>query len=272
LLFLQAYFMNPVFAPPLASSRVLSSCRQLDIGESLGAVDVMRSERRDSPALQQAVQSIKRTQVHRFRYSYAEVLVHSDWGQAAHFFLTELYSEHDFARRDAEFARIAPTIQRVFPKSVVDVATTLARLHALTEFLDQAMANAMLLLASPPISDSAALRFYPQAWLVVGQSAARFEQLALTQNLGISLTKLARTPGIRVMLRMMRAPAQAAGLLHLQDFLEKGFDVFGRLQRSKSGAGAFLELIAVRENAWIERLFNCTATNANGSHLWPELE
>jgi hypothetical protein len=272
LLFLQAYFMNPVFAPPLASSRVLSSYRQLDIGESLGAVDVMRSERRDSPALQQAVQSIKRTQVHRFRYSYAEVLVHSDWGQAAHFFLTELYSEHDYARRDAEFARIAPTIQRVFPKSVVEVATTLARLHALTEFLDQAMANAMLLLASPPISDSAALRFYPQAWLVVGQSAARFEQLALTQNLGISLTKLARTPGVRVMLRMMRAPAQAAGLLHLQDFLEKGFDVFGRLQRSKSGAGAFLELIAVRENAWIERLFNCTATNANGSHLWPELE
>jgi hypothetical protein len=116
------------------------------------------------------------------------------------------------------------------------------------------------------------LRFYPQAWLVVGQSAARFEQLALTQNLGISLTKLARTPGIRVMLRMMRAPAHAAGLQHLQDFLEKGFDVFDRLQRSKSGAGAFLELIAVRENAWIERLFNCTATNANGNHLWPELE
>lgn len=257
---------------PVTTSRVISDSQNLSIADALALVESLRSVWHENPMLLQAVQSIKHAQVHRFRYSYAEVLVHRDWGPAAHFFLTELYGERDFSQRDAEFARIAPAMQRLFPASVVDVATALARLHALTEQLDHAMATAMLALAASTISDATALNLYAKAWGLVGQSAARFEQLALTQNLGRSLTKLTATPGLRVMLRMMRAPARAAGLEHLQDFLERGFDVFAALRRSKSGAHGFLDLIAVREQTWMERLFAATVANANINQLWPELE
>lgn len=256
----------------VTTSRVISDYQNLSITDALAMVECLRSTWHENPTLLQAVLAIKRAQVHRFRYSYAEVLVHRDWGHAAHFFLTELYGERDFSRRDAEFARIAPAMQRLFPASVVDVATALARLHALTEQLDHAMATATLALAASPISDATALNLYVKAWSSVGQSTARLEQLALTQNLGRSLTKLTGTPGLRVMLRMMHAPARAAGLEHLQDFLERGFDVFAALRRSKSGSQGFLDLIAVRERIWMERLFTATVANANINQLWPELE
>jgi hypothetical protein len=235
-------------------------------------VDDLRSACQQDLNLLHAVQSIKRAQVHRFRYSYADVLVHRDWGPAAQFFLTELYGERDFSQRDAEFARIAPAIQKLFPASVVHVATALARLHSLTEQLDHAMASTMLSVASSPLSDALTLNLYAKSWGLVGQSTARFNQLALTQNLGNSLSTLTSKPGLRVMLRMMHAPARAAGLGQLQDFLERGYDVFAAMHRSKSGAQGFLNLIAVREQSWMERLFATTVANANSTHVWPELE
>ena len=52
-------------------------------------------------------------------------------------------------------------------------------------------------------------------------------------KLGQDLTRFTRMPGLRMMLRMMRKPAQAAGLGALQHFLETGFDTFGAMARRR---------------------------------------
>ena len=57
------------------------------------------------------------------------------------------------------------------------------------------------------------------------------------------------------MLRMMRAPATAAGLGSLQRFLETGFDTFAAMARG-DGARRFLATIGQREKALIENLFD----------------
>ena len=63
-------------------------------------------------------------------------------------------------------------------------------------------------------------------------------------------------PGLRLMLKMMRAPAAAAGLASLQGFLEAGFDTFGAMARKKGDAESFLHTVAQREAALITMLFD----------------
>ncbi len=218
------------------------------------------------------VHAVKRAQCSRFQRSYADVLAHRDWSEAAQFFLQELYADRDFSRRDAQFGRIASAIERLFPQSLLQLAITLAQLHALSEQLDHRMALALLVTPITPQTDAAVRVHYPLAWRTVGQRAARQEQLALVEHLGEELAKITRVKGLRILLRMMRSPAHAAGLEHLQSFLEDGFDTFAAMHRSKAGVAGFLSTVSERERSWMGRLFDTPATNPNFAMLWPELE
>jgi hypothetical protein len=47
--------------------------------------------------------------------------------------LEELYSERDYSRRDAQFAKVAAAIELAVPLQVIDIAVSLAELHRTTE-------------------------------------------------------------------------------------------------------------------------------------------
>lgn len=215
----------------------------------------LRERAENDPGYASALRAIKSFQARRFAATYADLLGGSGkasrFGAAARFFLEELYGEKDFADRDAQFARIAGALQQLFPQKVVATAVALAELHVQTERLDHAMA---LVWRQAPERDSEAGR-YLLAWRSVGQRPARQQQLDTVLHIGSELTRLTRTPGLRIMLRMMRRPATAAGLGSLQGFLEAGFDTFGSLAKTPGGAESFLQLIEAREAALIAQLF-----------------
>jgi hypothetical protein len=208
----------------------------------------------DDQELKHAVAGIKRLQARRFAGTYADLLVVDPYRQAAQFFLDELYGARDFSQRDLQFARIAGALQRIFPKEVVATAVALAELHALSEKLDFAMGQAWLRMGSPPIQDDA-LR-YVTAWRTVANRDARSTQLYTVIALGREMEKLTQTPGLRLMLRMMRRPATAAGLGDLQRFLESGFDNFSSMARQKGLTTEFLKTIERRESEWMQQLFD----------------
>src|SRR5215207_6725026 len=114
------------------------------IRNSVAEVAMLRQAGDANPALHAAVGEIKRVQSRRFAGTYADLLAGGPYAAAAQFFLEELYSDKDFAERDAQFARIAGALERLFPEQVAATAVALAQLHALTEELDQAMARAWL--------------------------------------------------------------------------------------------------------------------------------
>lgn len=258
--------------PAPVATQVVTVKELGSITAALQVVHRLRAVGLAQPALQQAVQAIKRVQCLRFQRSYADVLVHPEWGGAARFFLQELYGDRDYSERDTQFGRIAPALERLFPASVLGVATTLTQLHAISEQFDYAMGAALLARQPGASSDVAARVAYVQVWRMVGQPAARAEQLALVQQLGNEIAHLTRTPGLRLMLRMMRGPATASGLHALQNFLELGFDTFAALHRSKAGVAGFLALVNQRETAWMARLFGEDLANTYESVAWPELE
>jgi hypothetical protein len=215
-----------------------------DILHELREVARQRALRAADPALGTRVEALKRYQQARFRQTYADLLASPRHGPPARFFLDELYGPGDFSLRDAQFARIVPTLVRLFPRHIVETVLRLARVHALSERLDTRMAQALDGLPLDPGR-------YVRAWQACGEPDQRRLQLDLTLAVGRSLDGYARQPMLRASLHMMRGPAKAAGLGDLQRFLEAGFDTF----RAIGGAEEFLHCIETRERELIERLF-----------------
>ncbi len=223
------------------------------IRNAVAQVSLLRQAVLADPALATALQQVKHVQSRRFAGTYSDLLASGPYAAASGFFLTELYSDKDYADRDAQFARIAGAIERFFPQQVAGTAVALAELHALTEDLDQAMAVDWRAQARSEMTD--AVR-YTMAWRGVGRRSDRESQLKVVLGIGEQMARLTRTPGLRVMLKMMRGPAVAAGLASLQRFLETGFDTFAAMARKPGGAEEFLGIIQERESALLSMLFD----------------
>jgi hypothetical protein len=216
--------------------------------KELRAVDAERARRAADPELEARVQALKAWQQRRFAHTYADLLANPRYEAATRFFLQELYGPGDYRQRDAQFARVIPTLTRLFPAEVVDTVAKLARLHALSERLDTAMAEHLL-------STDVTAHEYGIAWRACGEPDARQQQITLTMAVGEALDKLTRKPLLRQSLKLMRGPAQMAGLGALQNFLESGFDTF----KAMRGAAEFLSTVRQREDTLARALFRADA-------------
>lgn len=226
-------------------------------------VGKLRQLAAETPALALAVSEIKAFQAKRFTGTYFDLLHIPQYQPATQFFLEELYSERDYSQRDAQFSRIAGTLERLFPKQVVQTAESLAQLHSLTEDLDLAMAQSWLDSKTKTSKNADEIDRYIAAWQKVGRRADRNSQLSGSLAVGQELVTLTRAPGLRMALKMMRKPANLAGMGDLQHFLESGFDTFaamGPKNPSKDGQpegpAYFLETVKKREAALIDLLFD----------------
>jgi hypothetical protein len=210
----------------------------------LSEVEAQRARRAADAALARDVAAVKHFQHGRFEHTYADLGANPRYAAATAFFLEDLYGPTDFSRRDAQFARVVPALVRLFPDELVGTVAELSALHALSEQLDSAMGAVL---------EGRALNgaCYGQLWRQVGQQDSRYRQISLMLAVGKALDRYTRNPLLRTSLRLMRKPAQAAGLGELQSFLEKGFDTFAAMR----GAAEFLALIDRRERALAQALF-----------------
>ena len=216
----------------------------------LQTVGAERARRTAVPGLNDRVAVVKAYQQRRFSHTYSDLLSSARYGAAARFFLDELYGPNDFTRRDAQFARVVPALVRLFPGEIVATVATLAELHALSETLDSMM--------GAQIDHEAITGFdYIGVWQRTGQARARQRQIDLTLEVAGRLDRFTRRALLRNSLRLMRAPARAAGLSELQQFLEAGFDTF----REMNGAGDFIAMVESRERALASSLFEADVSN-----------
>ena len=224
------------------------------IAAHLRVVDAERQRRTELPGLLARVTALKAFQQRRFSHTYADLLASARYGAAARYFLAELYGPGDFTTRDAQFARVAPTIARLFPEQVAETVAILAELHALSETLDTATA---LHLPDGPVAPLD----YVRAWQGAGRAPDREHQIELTLRIAAQLDRITRLPMLRNALRLMRGPARAAGLAEVQRSLETGFDVF----RAMKGAQEFIALIDSRERALAASLFAAGRSDGDAS-------
>lgn len=187
--------------------------------------------------------AVKRYQSERLRRSYADLLKAPRYRAAAQFFLEDLYGEKSFEQRDREALRIVPKLARLLPERAVETMALAVELDELSEILDARVAGNVEL----PLDEAGYARAYSRA----GTLAERERQIAMVDKIGRALDRLARMPLLSGMLHMMRAPAEAAGLQHLHQFLVRGFDSFHAMR----GAGEFLDIVRQRETALMQEMF-----------------
>jgi hypothetical protein len=223
-----------------------SSAASPTLVTELAHVARLHEERRANPILAGALQRVADWQARRLRATYADLAAQPRYLPAIEFFETDLYGGGDFARRDADLARVMPVMSRMLPAGVIATVGKAVELNALSQELDR------LLLARLPRPDGRfAVVDYCRAFRRMGHIADRERQIRLIGEIGAALDHYVEKPLIHGALKMMRQPAKLAGLEALQHFLERGVGAF----RTMKGADVFLATIVARETALVEAIF-----------------
>jgi hypothetical protein len=180
----------------------------------------------------------------RLARTHRDLLESRRFHDAAQFFLTDLYGPSDLSRHIEDVRRLVPVMTNVLPDSGLATVAHAMELNVLSESLDGAMVEA---LGAKDITDTA----YAEAYRSVGRADDRRHQIDLIALLGGALEGLSHIRFLGITLRMMRTPAQIAGLGELQGFLERGYAAFGAMS---GGADEFVTIVVARERAISEAL------------------
>ena len=192
---------------------------------------------------------LRRWQAERLRRSFAHFLADPSRRAAAEFFLSDVYGDHDFSRRDADIARVVPLMQRLLPDTLLASVADAIELGLLTHAFDLRMAAELQRLA--PRGKRLDEALYGRAYRACGLPRLRGYQIDLIARVGTDLGRGLNTPGVGMLQKLSRGPAKAAGLAELQGFLERGVDAFSRL----GNQAAFIAEIERDERALSRRLF-----------------
>ena len=192
---------------------------------------------------------IRRWQAERLETSFDRFLRDPRRRPAAQFFLSDVYNDRDFSRRDAEIARVLPTMQRLLPGALLRTVSDAIELGLLTHAFDLRLAG--VLEARGPRRRKLDAALYALCYREAGLPRLRRHQIDLIADVGTGLAHALRAPGVSTLLKLSRAPARAAGLQELQGFLERGFAAFAGL----GDAQAFIGEIESDERDVSRRLF-----------------
>lgn len=206
-------------------------------------------ERRDK-TLSAYLPMLRKWQTIRLETSFARFLADPATRPAAEFFLSDLYGDTDFMKRDEEAAKILPKMARILPLNLLQAAIDAIELSVLSHALDIRMARSLAGMLKPDAELTE--RTYQRAYREVGFPRLRRRQIDLVMDVGVRLDAVVRKHGISKLLSASRLPARLLGLGHLQNFLERGFSAFNHL----GGAGYFLNEIHAQESAIARRLMS----------------
>jgi hypothetical protein len=201
-------------------------------------------------------------QAQRLARTYSDLRKEPRFGHAIEFFLEDLYGTRDVTRRDEELIRAWRYLKRTLPEAALRVLYEATELELLSQELDEQMVSA---LPRGPLTTET----YSAAYRAVSRRPSRLRQIDLVVGIGEQLDRMRRHEWIGLALRVAHRPAHAAGFGVLQDFLERGFDAFIRM----NGAEEFLRTIRDRETRLMDDLlagredpFREVATRASATH------
>lgn len=196
------------------------------------------------------VPEVRRWQADRLASSFDRFLRDPKRRPAAQFFLSDVYNDHDFSRRDADIARVLPMMQRLLPGTLLTAVADAIELGLLTHAFDLRLGRVLQVIAPRRRKLDAAL--YTQAYREAGLPRLRGHQIDLLAHVGLGLGHALRIPGVAMLLKLSRGPAKTAGLAELQGFLERGYAAFSQL----GDVRAFIAEIEQDERDVAQRLFD----------------
>ena len=173
----------------------------------LERAQALHADRQRDPALAQALDRLGAWQSRRLGATYADLAAMPRYADAIAFFQSDLYGG-DFARRDADLARVVPLMVRMLPERVIATVAQAMELNALSQELDRA-----LLARLPAVDRPFTVAEYCRAYRLMGNRPGRERQIGLIIEIGAALDRFVRMPLLHTALVLMRQPARMAGML-----------------------------------------------------------
>ncbi len=202
------------------------------------------------PSLGRALQVLRRWQAQRLARTYADLLASERYRPAAEFFLSDLYGEKDFTKRDQDVERVYPAMVKVLPDAALHTIALAVEVHVLSAELDRALCE--VLTGEMGVKDRISESQYAEGFRRCDNFRQRQRQVRLIRLVGDDLAAVVAKPLVYQMLKLARKPAQAAGFAELHDFLERGFGAF----RHMGEAEEFLETVGSRETRVLDRIYS----------------
>jgi hypothetical protein len=199
----------------------------------------LRASAKASIRASSARTALRRWQAGRFSRAHADLLASAQYGDAARFFLTDLYGPADVTKRDALMQRVVPIMSKMLSAPALNVVANAIELDSLSESLDADMVEA---LGEKGDLDGGA---YARAYRQIGRQDDRARQILLIEHLGASLETLSRQRMLGTALAMIRKPMEIAGFADLHNFLVRGYESFRKMKTAKP----FLDAIIAQEKA-----------------------
>lgn len=207
------------------------------------AADIRKSYLTNSE-LKEVKEELKRYQVERLKFTHQECLENPDTKDATKFFLTEIYSDKDLTKRDADLAKVVPMMCKLFTKELLVVLSDAIELDALTEELDMIMCQNL----KSDFTDEEYKKIYKEKT----SYELRKRQIELTNSLGLSLIDVVKYPLIGTLLGKMGFPAKMMGLSDMHNLLNNGFNLF----KNTKNVDEFLSGLIQREYEVLDDIYD----------------
>lgn len=197
--------------------------------------------------------ALKEWQCNRLIASHYHLWEVERFQPAITFFVNELYGPKDFTERDADIAKVVPKMEKWLPERAFHSLEIAIRLNSLSQDLDLALLEQLNAAGIDPTQEGALnAAAYAVAYQACDNATDRTLQLDFIEKLGNDLAKVVKIPGISMILKMARTPAQTLGVESLQQFLEDGFQAFKKLGKVED----FIVPIIGEERRIMAALFN----------------
>ncbi len=205
----------------------------------------------DDTELTPLEKAVRQYQAQRLADTHADLAVDPEFAPAAHFFLTDIYADRDFARRDAELEALYDFVRPVMPTEAIESMANAVALNNLTHELDGHMVQRLQALgATDDFTDAQYAAAYRQ-----GNYEARVTQIDLVVALLRQVAGLQNVPFIGTALTATRGAAQRMGWGTLHSFLERGYTAWNGV----ADPDLFVQIIERRERDLNDRLFSKAA-------------
>lgn len=191
---------------------------------------------------------LRHWQAERLAKTYEDLLASPRYKPATDFFLTELYGEKDFSKRDRDLERAYPIMVRTMPPKLLEPLAMAVELNALSHELDAKLAQ--VLAEELGVREHLTAEQYTEGYRRCNAYDRRVHQIELIELLGRKLNTVVATPFIYTVLRLSKGPTHLAGFGELHSFIDNGYKAF----RHMGDASEFLHNIVTRERRILDRI------------------
>jgi hypothetical protein len=185
----------------------------------------------------------------RLAGTYSDLLADKQYGPACRFFLSDLYSPQEFARRDADIRKAFDLLRKTLPEGMIRGLVKAIELQDLSWALDDRMLE--VLSKQMGVTDGFTQAQYERAYRICDNYADRMRQIDLIVEAGRILQSAHRIPFTGSTLLFARMPARMLGWGALHEFLQRGYDASAKLQNYDF----FLETVLTRERELLDRIY-----------------